>query len=357
MDDCLGSVLDLLKKTNQEQNTLFMWAPDHGSQWPHERQNVYDGALKMPFIARWPGKIKPGTKTDALCSLVDILPTFIDAAGGNVDELVTKCGGQDFDGKSVLPILLGQKSEHHKAVYGVVSYGPIEAYPMRSIRTKKFQYIWNIDSHFQYPSNWTMEGLPAFESMNKLWKSWEEKAKTDAFAAERIRAEKYRPPEELYDIQQDPYEMKNLADDPSYQDVLAAMRQKLKTWMKQQGDNGDNAYHAEINPEDPFFEKVFCRQKIVNIKVDMIWNNPGERTNVRLTSPVWIAKIHYTLDGSEPTKDSPLYTKPFTVKPRITIKAKGFWDGDETPTRELKYWGPTPTHIYEQMHLKPIFWP
>ena len=323
MDIAVGRVLDLLKHSGMEENTLFLWTCDHGTYWPHERQNVYDAALKVPCIARWPGKIKSGTRTDALINYVDMVPTFIDLAGGDQQTVVSKCGSQPLDGKSFLPILSGQARDHHSQVYGCVTWGVMEAYPMRTVRTKTHRYIWNIDSHFKYPSMWALD-KPGNEMMNEVWRSWEQKAKTDVFAAERVNAELYRPEEELYDLRSDPYELNNIADDPAQQEVLVSLRNKLKQWMMQQGDNGDSAYHAD-NPDKPFLNEIYSRQFVVNANLTALGANGGmnDLALVKLECPIWQTKIYYTLDGSEPTKHSSLYNKPFELEPPVVIKVKG----------------------------------
>ena len=82
MDEGVGRVLDLLEQTNQDKNTLTIYTADPGTDWPRQKWNLYDGGINVPFIVRWPGKIKPGSVSDALISYVDVLPTFIDVAGG-----------------------------------------------------------------------------------------------------------------------------------------------------------------------------------------------------------------------------------------------------------------------------------
>jgi uncharacterized sulfatase len=71
-----------------------------------------------------------------------------------------------------------------------------------------------------------------------VWKSWCEKAKTDAHAAQRVRLYQHRPPEELYNVQADSYELKNLAADPAQRDLKNMLSWQLDDWMAQQGDEG-----------------------------------------------------------------------------------------------------------------------
>ena len=76
----LEDVLAMLDKHGLKENTIFCYSSDHGNG-TGAKYTVYDRGLNVPFIVRWPGKVKPG-RTDALASYVDVLPTFVDIAGG-----------------------------------------------------------------------------------------------------------------------------------------------------------------------------------------------------------------------------------------------------------------------------------
>ena len=105
-------------------------------------------------------------------------------------------------------------------------------YPIRSVRDKKYKYIWN-PMHKRFFVNFNNIG-------NRLncWQSWLRDAETNPEAAEIVRRWVKRPEVEFYDTQQDPYELKNLAKDPEYVDLMKGMKKKLESWMAQQGDLG-----------------------------------------------------------------------------------------------------------------------
>src|SRR5206468_1302302 len=106
--DCrVGEVMASLKKHGFEENTLFLYTSDQGPEWPHCKWTVYDTGLRVPFLARWPGVVKPGATCDALVSFVDVLPTFIELAGGQPPA--------DLDGRSFRDVLSG-KAPMHNAV-------------------------------------------------------------------------------------------------------------------------------------------------------------------------------------------------------------------------------------------------
>ena len=350
VDQAVKRVLDLLKERNMEENTLTIYASDHGSHWPHEKWNLYDAGIKVPFIARWPGKIEPGSSTDALVSLVDIIPTFIDVAGGNPERVVADCGSEPLDGKSFLPVMLGESAEHHDAIYGVMTYGVITGYPMRAIRTRNYKYIWNIDSHFEYPDYWATN-LPATQVEWNIWSSWLRKAGSDPVAAKVVNKNLYRPPDELYDLRSDPHEMNNLAGDPAQKNRLEEMRGRLHVWMQEQGDAGDSAYHMEADQEVRHLDKMWCHQPVVNVHIrptrPLAFDEEG---TISLESPMWRAAIYYTTDGTEPDCNSTLYKKPFNVYPPVVIKARGY-DGDiVTPVRTTHFREIGPTLLYKDWH-------
>ena len=80
---------------------------------PFGKWTLYDTGIQTAFIARWPGKIKPDKVSDALIEYIDVLPTFVEAAGGIVDNEV--------DGKSILPVLFGEKTTHKSEVFGIMT--------------------------------------------------------------------------------------------------------------------------------------------------------------------------------------------------------------------------------------------
>lgn len=377
MDEGVGQVMDWLKEHDLEENTLTIYTSDHGSHWPHQKWNLYEAGVNVPFIARWPGHIQPGSVSDALLSYVDILPTFIDVAGGEPPrpKLDQVARSKVLDGKSFLPVLLGSKQEHHTEVFACFTWGVMGAYPMRAVRTKTHKYIWNIDSHFRYPwpadTGWwgsfpnTLETPPRELPMSSpwsnvlkpLWRSWLQKATTDPGAAARVRAEQFRPSEELYDLHEDPDELNNLAGDPQHKGLMATLRNKLNNWMQQQGDLGDSAYHKEEDQTSfaihgqrrRFLDEFYGRQVVINATM---WPITLEIAGVELTCPVWRAEIRYTVDGSEPTRHSRLYSHPFRLEPPATLKAKGFFEGGETPLKVVDL-SDIDYRFHYQYHYKP----
>ncbi|MGN6133828.1 MAG: sulfatase-like hydrolase/transferase [Aureliella sp.] len=223
MDRELGQVYDLARERLGE-NTLFLHTSDHGAQWPFGKWNLYDDGIRTPLIVAWPGKIKPQSRTQAMVSWVDILPTLVEAAGGSPDPAL--------DGRSLMPVLRGEKTEHRDAIYTVHSGdGNFNVFPMRSVRTARYKLIRNLHPEFLYTSHVTkVRGPEAY------WPSWLEDAKTHPEAADKVKRYQQRPAEELYDLQADPLEQHNLVGDPAHAEVLEKLRSQLTAWMQAQGD-------------------------------------------------------------------------------------------------------------------------
>lgn len=233
----LERVLAMLKKHGLESNTVFCYSADHGNG-ADAKYSVYDRGLNVPFIVRWPGKIKPA-RTDALVSYVDILPTFVEIAGGKLPKNV--------DGKSFYPLLKGQAQQHHQTVFGLMTQQGVLAthvFPRRSARGKRYHYIRNFN---------TLERIRRDERAGK---------KIDPF--HRLGAAKHpdTPEEELYDAKTDPFELVNLAQDPRYAKIKAQLKQEMFSWMKQQNDfltiDGKIPYLKSKHPVDQSGEKYTC---------------------------------------------------------------------------------------------------
>src|SRR5690606_12245773 len=206
-------------------------ATEQGNSFPFSKWTLYDQGLRSGFIVKWPGKVQPDTRNAALLEYTDVLPTLIDIAGGNPETIHTGStdanGNTGFDGKSFKEILVGKRATQNEYVYGVNTTRGInqgsDAYASRSVRDTQFLYVENLNHENRYANVVTN---------SSLFESWIE--------ADALRASAYvrRPKEELYDVVNDPYQLFNLATDPSYHTVKVRLKAELAKFMKQQGDQG-----------------------------------------------------------------------------------------------------------------------
>lgn len=224
-DEELGLIYDAAREALGA-GTLFVFSSDHGAQWPFGKWNLYDAGVRVPLLVAWPGVVKPGTRTDAMVSWVDLLPTLIEAAGGKAPA--------EIDGRSFLPVLRGDAVEHRDRIFTTHSGdGRWNVYPMRGVRASGWKYIRNLHPEFAFT---THIDLPGSRDGRSYWSTWEEAAKGDRRASDVVKRYHARPAEELYDLAVDPHEQANVADDPRHAGRLASMRGELEAWMQAQGD-------------------------------------------------------------------------------------------------------------------------
>lgn len=239
LDRQVGNLLDLLKETGQEERTVVMFVSEQGSSFPYGgKWSLYDTGIRAATVVRWPGMVKPGSTSAALTQYVDVAPTFLEAAGIDPSKVDTGCpdapGDRGFDGRSFLGVLLGKTDRHRDIVFSqhttVGINGFKEPYPMRAARDDRYKLIRNLA-----PDNthWIrgIHGVPLLET-------WKRDAKEDAALAARVEWLFHRPAEELYDLEKDPLETKNLAGDPALAEIRARLGKSLDDWMAQQGDRG-----------------------------------------------------------------------------------------------------------------------
>ncbi len=224
-DEDLGVIYETARETLGE-STFFLFSSDHGAQWPFAKWNLYDAGIRVPLIISWPSVVKPGTRTDAMVSWVDFLPTLIDVAGGIAPT--------NLDGRSFAGVLSGKTSQHRDRLFSTHSGdGNFNIYPMRSLRTDGWKYILNLHPEFAFT---THIDLPVNLGQRAYFATWEAAAKTNASAAAIVRRYHERPAEELFDLEADPDEQHNLASNPAQAARLKELRSDLAMWMRAQGD-------------------------------------------------------------------------------------------------------------------------
>jgi arylsulfatase A-like enzyme len=217
-----------MRRHGFEDDTLFIYTSDQGPEWPHCKWTVYDTGLLVPFIARWPGRIAPGSVCDALISLVDIVPTLVDLAGGRP--------AADLDGRSFKDVLLGSSGKFRDWIFAShTGDGQMNVFPQRCARDQRYKYVLNIAPTNTWTTHFTkVLGIP--NSHRDIWETWVENARTDSASARLLDTIEHHPAEELYDTLTDSYELNNLADKPDMQAILDLLRRELRQWLTAQGD-------------------------------------------------------------------------------------------------------------------------
>lgn len=225
MDQEFGTVLSILDKEKVTDQSVVVYLSEQGNSLPFAKWTCYDAGVHSACIVRWPGVIKPESVSDALVEYVDIVPTFVDIAGGKPQAKV--------DGKSFKPVLTGQKKEHKKYSFSLQTTRGINAgspfYGIRSVSDGKYRYIVNLTPDATFRN---------VEVNSPLFKEWQKQGETNPHAKAMTTQYQHRPAIELYDVPNDPYCMTNLAEDQKYANVITLLDKELKKWMKECGDEG-----------------------------------------------------------------------------------------------------------------------
>jgi uncharacterized sulfatase len=199
---------------------------EQGNSFPFAKWTCYDVGLQSGCIARWPGKVAAGTISDALVEYVDVVPTFLAAAG--IEQ------PKNLDGRSFVPVLTGRTATHKSYVFGLQTTRGIingsDTFGIRSVRDERFRYIRNLSPDV------TFQNATTQESMFVTWQRMA--AEGDAQAKQLVYNYQHRPAEELYDCDADPWNQNNLIGLPMHAERLAMLRTQLDAWMKEQGDEG-----------------------------------------------------------------------------------------------------------------------
>lgn len=184
IDDNVGRMLDYLDREGLANNTLVIYSSDQGFYlgehgW-YDKRWMYEESFRMPFVGRWPGVIKPGTRTKALTQNIDFAPTFLEAAGVDIPE--------EMQGRSLMPLFTGRPGDWRKSLYYhyYESGGEHNVPRHYGVRTDRYKLI-----HYEDIEEW-----------------------------------------ELFDLEQDPQELKSIYDDPAAQDIRKQLRAELKRLRK-----------------------------------------------------------------------------------------------------------------------------
>ena len=221
-DDAM-KIIDALKESGRYDNTLIFITGDNGAPFPRGKTQCYEWSMHEPLAISWKGRIPGGRTVEDFVTFTDFAPTILDAAGLPVPP--------DMTGKSLLPLLVSGKSGQVEPGRDAVFVGRERhagSYPMRSIRTKEFSYIKNL-APVRDPNQYGRGG-PSMEYIIAH--------KDDSPEMQRFYALSFgpRPAEELYDLQNDPDELANLAADPKFADVKKKLSDRLTAYLVKSKD-------------------------------------------------------------------------------------------------------------------------
>jgi len=246
LDSMIGDLLDVLARTGKSKNTLVVYIGDHGADLLRGKRTSYEGGVRIPMIVRWPGEVKSKVVRHELVSTIDLMPTILEVADCKPVA--------NLPGRSLSPLLHGDsttKTEWRKQIFTEYHlHSAHNFYPQRTVRNARYKLIHNLLPR---------QINPGYKfTFRKFYQGLAEKIDE---APEQIRAAYHRmksPPEfELYDLQEDPYEFQNLADDKGYAEILAQLQKQLASWRKNTNDpllNADNLKRLKSEVEACFVD-------------------------------------------------------------------------------------------------------
>ena len=227
LDGEVGTVIELLKKHKLYDNTVFMFTSEQGSSFPYSKWTCYEAGVHTAFIVRWPENIAKGSESNAIIDYTDVVPTLIDLAGGDIPK--------HLDGKSFKDILLNKSTDGKDYTFSMqTSRGEPwggDHFGIRCVRDDRYTYIINLHPNMQVENHLTRYGDGFFNSWRQ--EAWHNKEANKLFIGYITR-----PAFELYDRQNDPFEMNNLAGNPGYEEIELRLHGELHKWMKYCGDKG-----------------------------------------------------------------------------------------------------------------------
>lgn len=310
MDAWAGDILDNLRADGLLTNTIVMFWSDHGDGMPRAKRWLYDSGIHIPLIVRWPGQVQAGTVDPQLVSTIDFAPTVLALAGVPIPVHLQ---GRPFmgPGRSAPRDVVFAARDRHDEAYDRV----------RAVRDRRFKYIQNVYPDLPYVQfipyenrNETMKLLLRFHAEGRLT------------GARKLWFQPSRPPEELYDTETDPHEIRNLADEPSFAGVKARLRAALDAWRVESGDLGDiseDAMVASMWPGgvQPASQPPLFIPNAANHIAPADTPSGGTFAGpmlLMLQSPTQGASIAYVLGDAEPARWL-LYHKPLSLPTGTTV--------------------------------------
>ena len=238
-DDQLGKILGILAERGELQNTLVIVTADNGTAIARSKATAYDWGVHVPLAIMWPARVPGGRTVEDFVCFPDLAPTMLEAAGAAVPPEMT--------GRSVLEILLSGKSgqvdpQRDWVATGLEWHGELdpENRASRTIRDRRYAYIVNygnrpkaeLDPVLRLPDS-EYARTAATAGLERLLASHPEHPKVRPFVSLLKSA---APPEELYDLEKDPWQMHNRIDDPQYAAVTRRLKERLRAYQLQTKD-------------------------------------------------------------------------------------------------------------------------
>lgn len=216
LDEGIGHLIDILKKSGKYDNTLILYISDNGVAFAGAKTTLYEPGMRLPLIVREPGQKKKGRIQDAMISWVDLAPTLLDYAGVDLSD-------SPLHGRSFKKGVSGKLKNWDHVFASHTSHEATMYYPMRVIKNRQYKLIFNIAHGLEFPLAKDLLQSPTWVSMQKNGLKLYGKRTPEALL--------HRPRIELYDLQADPHEVVNLSENPEYAKIRDSMIVQLKAFQ------------------------------------------------------------------------------------------------------------------------------
>jgi N-sulfoglucosamine sulfohydrolase len=217
-------LIQVLKDAGKYDDTLIVYISDNGIAFPGAKTTVYDPGIRLPCIVRHPYARKRGVVNEAMVGWTDLVPTILDFA----QAPAAKAG--KFHGRSFLSVLDEEKPAGWDEVNASHTFHEVTMYyPMRVVRDRKYKLIWNLAHPLPYPFASDLWEAPT-------WRDIFRNGPEAVYGKRTVKAYIQRPSFELYDLESDPDEVRNLAGDAKHAKVLEELKNRLKAFQKRTSD-------------------------------------------------------------------------------------------------------------------------
>ncbi len=244
LDAGVGALMEALMETGHDKNTLVMFLSDNGPPFPGAKTTCYEPGINLPLLVRDPRQSKKGVVSEAFVNWADLTPTILDYCGvkvppappvrpmENTGKPVTgRVQPYQFHGRSFAGILGEAQPEGWDSLFASHTFHEVQMYyPMRVARVGKFKYIYNIAHGLEYPFASDLYASPTWQAVLAR------KNPDEMYGQRTVKAYLHRPKHELYDLEADPHETKNLAEDETYKVTLQELQTLLQDWQKRTRD-------------------------------------------------------------------------------------------------------------------------
>ena len=310
LDIEVKEIIDQLKKDNILDDTIIIFTSDHGDGLPRYKRELFDTGINVPFIILVPKKFsswqKPGEKIYDLVSFLDIAPTVLNLAGVSIPSYM--------DGKSIFG---NEKNE-----YIFAARDRLDSFKgkTRAVRNKDYKFIKNYSLGIVGAQKLSFrENLMSMKELRKMYEN------NELNEIQKIWLELI-PELQLYDLNEDPYEINNLAYDPNYKEKVLLLENVLEQWIE------NNNFHGHLEEEDLI--EVFWPENTQPQTTEPLYSVENGLLHLKNNAESKDASIGFSYDG----KNWEVYSEPIEIKKnnKIYFKAVRYgWKESETKIVKL----------------------